>query len=177
MYLDLYAETLKYGVLPLVGIVGLTVLIGLAAGHALKLKTREVVLLSLAFSAIGAVTGLFMGGSRDSVVGTVVPAFLTVVSGLATYQFAARGRTYESWRTILPVAIACMFLAAVAGATFGASMRKQQEQAQRRYAEWLLRYERVTLPVEADQFRQKSGLPMPPGPAQNCLYPGQGQAR
>jgi hypothetical protein len=112
-----------------------------------------------------------MGGSRDSVVGTIVPAFLTVVSGLATYQFAARGWTYEGWRSILPVGIACMFLAAVAGATFGATMRKQQEEAQRRYAEWLLRYERVSRPVEADKFRKQLGLPMPPGPMPSSPCP------
>ena len=100
-----------------------------------------------------------MGASRDSVVGTIVPAFLTVVSGLAAYQFAAPGKVYETWRKSLPVAIACMFLAAAAGATFGSAMRNQQEEAVRRYEDWKLRYEQVELPIEAEQWRQKLGLP------------------
>jgi len=163
-YLDLFVQMFKYGVAPLVGIELLAVLVGLAVGRVLGLRLRDVALLCLAFGAIGSVTGLFMGASRDSVVGTIVPAFLTVVSGLAAYQFAAKGKTYENWRTALPVALACMFLAAVAGAAFGAGMRKQHEEALRRYDEWLLRYKQVTLPIQAQQLRQQLGLPQSPSP-------------
>jgi hypothetical protein len=38
-------------------------------------------------------------------------------------------------------------------------MRNQQEEAVRRYEEWKLRYEQVELPIEAEQWRQKLGLP------------------
>jgi hypothetical protein len=110
--IGLYLYALKYGVAPLVTIEVISVLIGVTAGLIFKLKPRDVALLCLAFGAIGAITGLFMGASRHSVVGTVVPAFLTLVSGLAAYQFAAKGSVYETWRNSLPVAIACMFLAA-----------------------------------------------------------------
>jgi|SoiMethySBSTD1v2_1073268.scaffolds.fasta_scaffold2528137_1 K+-sensing histidine kinase KdpD len=158
-YFDLYLYALKFGIAPLLSIEIISVLIGLAAGLAFKLSPRQAAILCLAFGAIGAVTGLFMGASRDSVVGTIVPAFLTVVSGLAAYQFAAPGKVYETWRKSLPVAIACMFLAAAAGATFGSAMRNQQEEAVRRYEEWKLRYEQVELPIEAEQWRQKLGLP------------------
>ena len=85
------------------------------------------------------------------------------MSGLAAYQFAAPGKTYENWRTSLPVAIACMFLAAAAGAIFGAGLRQQREESLRRYEEWHLRYEKVTLPIEEEQMRQKLGLPRPSG--------------
>lgn len=166
-YLDLYLKALKYGIAPLISIAILSILIGVVAGWVFRLKLRDVALLCLAFGTIGAATGLFMGASRDSAVGAIVPAFLTVVSGLAAYQFSARGKTYEAWRTSLPVGIACMFLAAAAGAMFGAGLRDQHEEAVRRYEEWRLRYERLTIPLQTEQLRQEHGLPRPSGPATN----------
>lgn len=161
-YFDLYLQALKYGIAPLVTINILSVLLGVAAGWAFGLRVRDVALLCLAFGAIGAATGLFMGASRDSAVGAIVPAFLTVVSGLAAYQFSARGKVYEAWRTSLPVGIACMFLAAAAGATFGAGMRKQHLDGVHLYEEWRYRYENLEIPLLTEQLRQKHHLPPHP---------------
>jgi hypothetical protein len=48
-------------------------------------------LAKLAFSALGFVTGDIMGNSRDSAVGDVLPAVLTLVAGVSIYVIGTKG--------------------------------------------------------------------------------------
>lgn len=163
-YLGYIKSSLLFGLVPFV----MTMLAGVAlacgAGVLLRKSVREVAPVALAFCSVGATTGLFMGASRDGVVGAVVPAFLTFVSGLAIHQFAKRDETFEKWRYSIPLATAGMFAAAVMSAAFGAAMREHVHQNEERQAEQRLRFEKVQLPLELAKLRKQLGLsPEAPG--------------
>lgn len=158
-YFGLFVSSLIYGLVPFLITASVAALISTAAAWAVGSGWRQTLPLSAAFASVGATTGLFMGASRDSVVGAIVPAFLTVVSGLAVHQFAKRGDISERWRTAIPFGIVAMFTGAVAAASFGAAMRHQSEVQAQKYEEYRLRFERVTLPLELAKVRKDAGLP------------------
>ncbi|MFG1347028.1 hypothetical protein V5F59_19225 [Xanthobacter autotrophicus DSM 431] len=158
-YLQYIKASLLFGFVPFFLTATGGVVLACAAGLLLRRAARDVAPVAFAFAAVGATTGLFMGASRDSVVGAVVPAFLTFVSGLAVYQFAKHDDTFEKWRFAIPLATAGMFAAAVSAAAFGAAMRKHAEQVAEDSARQRLRFEKVELPLELANLRKQLGLP------------------
>lgn len=158
-YLQYIKSSILFGLFPFVLTALSGVVIACAAAFLVRKSVRDVAPVAIAFSSVGATTGLFMGASRDSVVGAVVPAFLTFVSGLAVYQFAKRDETFEKWRYAIPLATAGMFAAAVMSAAFGAAMRQHVHQAEEREARQRLRFEKVELPLELANLRKQLGLP------------------
>ncbi|MXN46951.1 hypothetical protein GR138_17290 [Shinella kummerowiae] len=60
----------------------------------------------------------------------------------------------------IPAGILALTLASGGGAFFGSSMRAVAEENDRNYQEWLLAYEKVELPLNADLLRKKAGLPL-----------------
>ncbi|MEP9351016.1 hypothetical protein [Xanthobacter sp. KR7-225] len=175
-YFNVYKTALLYGLAPFLVSVGLAVGLAVLIGRLLRLGLTALVPVSLAFSAIGAATGYFMGASRDSAVAAVAPAILTFVSGVVAYQFAKRGETFEPLRKLLPLAVSAMFLAAVVSASLAAAGRQGSELYARYMDEFyknqvlnnevlrkerLLRFEKVTLPIELERSRRALGLPAP----------------
>lgn len=175
-YLNIYKVALLYGLAPFLVSIGVAVGLAILIGRLLRFSLTTLVPVSLAFSAIGAATGYFMGASRDSAVAAVAPAILTFVSGVVAYQFAKRGETLEPLRKVLPLAINSMFLASVVSASLASAGRQGAELYTRYMDEFyknqtlnnevlrkerLLRFEKVTLPIELEQSKRALGSPDP----------------
>jgi hypothetical protein len=121
------------------------------------IRPADALLYGLSFGGIGIVVGLMVGLSRDSVVGAVIPALLTFLSGFTVYQF---GKTsYQRWRPVLPVALFCLMLGTICAAVFGASERNSFVEHTRRYDEWRIQYEKIEIPMRARLLEKQLGLP------------------
>jgi hypothetical protein len=77
-----------------------------------------------AFSVLGFVTGKVMGNSREAAVGTIVPAVLTLLGGIAIYVIGAKGTRVQG-----PVSamVLCFAVCLFAGSHFGAQLRYEYE--------------------------------------------------
>jgi hypothetical protein len=96
---------------------------------------------------MGGVAGFSAGLSRVPVVGTVIPAMLTLVSGFLGYLF---GKEHlKEWRLVIPFCILIFTFNSLIGLFIGSQMRGKSEDYERQYNEWLLHYEKVDL--EADK--------------------------
>lgn len=60
----------------------------------------------------------------------------------------------------IPAGILALTLASGGGAFFGSSMRAVAEESDRKYQEWLIAYEKIQIPLNADILRRKAGLPL-----------------
>lgn len=60
----------------------------------------------------------------------------------------------------IPAGILALTLASGGGAFFGSSMRAVAEESDRKYQEWLIAYEKIEIPLNADILRKKAGLPL-----------------
>lgn len=157
LYLQHFETALAYGLMPFLIIQIVSIIILILISIVFKIDRRNLFFIGISFSALGAGIGLFMGTARESVVGLVVPALLTFISAFAVYQFDKK--TDPDLRNALPVAIALLVLGTVCGAMFGAALRKENVEEERKYAEWRLRFENVELPLELEQLRRELGLP------------------
>ena len=172
--LTIYYRAFVYGILPFIISIGLGVGFSVLARRLLQKQPPAAISLSLAFAAVGAATGYFMGSSRESAVASVTPALLTFISGVVAYQFAKQGETFEPFRQQLPLAIVSMFAAAVFAAAIAGSGRQSSEIFDR-YADeyfknevrnnemawkkYFLRFERVELPLELARLKRDLNLP------------------
>jgi hypothetical protein len=110
-------------------------------------SVRMTLPLILAFGFMGGVAGFSAGLSRVPVVGTVIPAMLTLVSGFLGYLF---GKEHlKEWRLVIPFCILIFTFNSLIGLFIGSQMRGKSEDYERQYNEWLLHYEKVDL--EADK--------------------------
>jgi hypothetical protein len=151
-----FLAVIFYGIIPFAVFSALNFLIASLFARRYQIDLADARLLGLSFGAIGIAAGLFVGASRESVVGTVVPALLTFMSGFAVYQFGKE--SYERWRPALPVALVCLVIGAICAATFGASQRNHYIESQRRYEEWKMQYEKLELPLRVRQLEKQLGL-------------------
>lgn len=69
--------------------------------------------------------GVFIGASRDPVVGAALPALITFISGLMAYLFSKD--EMSQWRPTIPIAILALVAAASAGGFFGGAARNIAE--------------------------------------------------
>lgn len=162
-------DALTYGVGPFLLIVSICLIIAAPFSIGGKFKLPPLMILAFSFSSLGTGIGLFIGGSRDSVVSTVVPALLTFISAFTVYQFEKSER--PEFRNVLPIALAMLVLSTVFGASFAASLRGEYVQAERRYEEWRLNYETVELPLRLAQLRRDLGLAAEPAPEKPATSP------
>ena len=132
---------------------------GLAAvgAAALRVQTAQPVHGSLslivAFAAVGVTSGVAAGNSRDPVVGAVLPAMLTLVSGLFVYMFSKDG--LAQWRPVIPFCVAVVAIGGLVGLSLGSTLRSQFDNFEREYAKALLRYERVELEAQKAEYLAK----------------------
>jgi hypothetical protein len=89
---------------------------------------RKVILLFFipifAFSLLGFVTGQIMGDSRQSVVGTVIPATLTLLGGVAAFIVGSKGLRTQ---LLISGMMSCFTFSLLVGAIFGTRLRIEFE--------------------------------------------------
>lgn len=105
----------------------ISAVVGLIAMRILPHRHAGVWLLFVAvfaFSILGFVTGELLGDSREAAVGTVVPAVLTLLGGVAAYVVSEKG--LESQPAIFAILI-CFPLALYVGSLFGIGLRAEYE--------------------------------------------------
>lgn len=107
---------------------------------------RTTLPIIIAFGFVGGVAGFSAGLSRVPVVGTVIPAMLTLISGVFGYMFSKE--SMRSWRTVIQFCIAVLAINCFIGLFIGSQMRGKSEEYDKKYNEWLLHYERVELEAE-----------------------------
>lgn len=151
-----FKATLYYGIVPVAVFSILNFLVAWLIAHFGSIAKREACIYGLSFGAIGIAVGLLTGLSRESVVGAVVPALLTFLSGFAVYEFGKS--SYQELRPVLPIALVCLILGTICAAVFGASERNSYNQRVHRYEEWRLNYEKVELPIRREQLEQQLKL-------------------
>ena len=79
-----------------------------------------------AFAMLGFVTGQIMAQSREPAVGTVVPAVLTLVGGVAVYVIGLKGVEAQINVSIM---IFCFAFTLLVGSLFGAELRVKYDDA------------------------------------------------
>ena len=129
--------------------VGATILI-LFTGFISKPTVKGWPLLIFAFSLLGGVIGIFVGMSQTPVIGTVLHAVLTFITGLLAYLFSKE--SLIEWRPVIPVCIVALLITSLFGSFMGSQVRLDFEQSAKSYERWLLHYEKVGLPVAKEGY-------------------------
>ena len=111
---------------------------------------KGTVAFMIAFAALGVTTGFVTGNSREPTVDAMLPAFLTLVSGLLTYVFTKEG--LREWRPIIPSCVSVVVVGGLVGLALGASTRKAHDDFNRDYAKYLLHYQYVELELEKARY-------------------------
>lgn len=160
------------------GLVPVAAVTLLLLGLALPIYGRrsDVLPFVATFAVLGSGLGLLLGSSREPAVQVFLPALITLISGLLVSLFpksdvvlavgerAGTGRAaHEAVARVVMASLGALLLASVMGAFWGGSIRTAAAESDRRYAEWLTRYETVVLPMELIGWRGRLGLP-PDGP-------------
>ena len=81
-------------------------------------------LVILTFSLLGFVTGEIMGQSRESAVGAVLPAVLTLLGGVAIYLIGSKGVQTQA---MVASMVFCFAIALLMGTVYGARLRVEFE--------------------------------------------------
>jgi hypothetical protein len=79
-----------------------------------------------AFSMLGFVTGELLGDSRDSAVGSVVPAVLTLLGGVVAYIISSKGVRSQ---TAVSASLICFVFCFLTGSLFGIRLRVEYEES------------------------------------------------
>lgn len=120
-----FKNALLLGLLPII----LATLLAISFLWAVKSKIELIkgsYSIVISFTALGAMLGVFIGASREPVVGAALPALITLISGLMVYLFSKKEMT--KWRGTIPIAIAALVMAASAGGFYGGAARNITEQ-------------------------------------------------
>ena len=107
-------------------------------------------LLIVSFCLLGGVIGIFVGNSLTPVIGTVLPAVLTFITGLLAYLFGKDN--LEEWRPVIPNCIISLLLSVLIGSFMGAQIRLDYEESEKEYERWILHYKNVSLPVAKEGY-------------------------
>jgi hypothetical protein len=95
-------------------------------------------------------SGIFVGASQTPVIGTVLPAVLTFITGLLAYLFSKENLV--DWRPVIPNCIVALLLTVLFGAFMGSQIRLDYEETEKGYERWLLHYEKIGLPVAKEGY-------------------------
>lgn len=93
------------------------------------------------FTALGGMVGIATGASLTPVVGTVLPAFLTFVSGVLVYLFGRE--SLSEWRHAIPFCLIGLLLASLYMSFVGTGIRADTEAFQRDYDVWLIKHKNI----------------------------------
>ena len=108
------------------------------------------------FAVLGGVLGVATGASRTSTVGSMLPAFLTLITLLLGYWFGKE--SVSKYRPVIPYCMLVLVATAYFGLFAGASIRAKHEDFERKYQKHLLHYQYVDLEVE--KARQLKAIEM-----------------
>lgn len=117
-----------------------------------KEQRIELFLVVLAFSILGMVTGYLTGFSRESAVGAVLPAVLSLMGGLMIFLV---GKSKES-RAIVSISMIVFSFTLLLGTGWGAVMRSTAEEFKK--SEAYLKKQSF-IESEVNEFRKKLDLP------------------
>lgn len=109
-------EALGYGLLPIATVAIVTY--GLSYAF---LRRRFDALTISAFAAVGCFLGIFIGGSREPVVGPVLPAIIAFIGTLVAYYFSKEKEVFD--RRLMPPTILVLVVSASIGSSFAAELR------------------------------------------------------
>jgi hypothetical protein len=121
---------------------GFSILCSVFSNHSLRVTFPIVA----AFGLLGGITGYSVGASRVPVLGLVLPAMLTLCSAVLGYLFSKE--QLKTWRLVIPFCIIVLSINSYIGLFIGSEMRGKFEEYDKKYAEWLLYYEKVELEKE-----------------------------
>jgi len=104
----------------------------------------------IAFTVLGLVVGFASGHSREAAIGAVLPALLTLISGVLTYTLSKEGLAQH--RAILPHCITILCFASIVGLSLGGTVRGRFVAYERLLAERQSRLEKVTYECEKARY-------------------------
>jgi hypothetical protein len=113
----------------------------------------------IAFALFGAVIGYCVGASRESAVGTVIPAVLTVLTVLSGYAFTKEG--LKDQRPLIPYLLLAWMLMSLFWLIIGSIHRFDYDRWVERNQKSLLQFERVDLELQKALAFKNAGLPAP----------------
>jgi hypothetical protein len=97
------------------------VTLGLRVRASHRQDLGAVFLAVLSFSTLGFVTGSLIGDSQTSVVGSVLPAVLTLLGGVAVYVIGSKGVEPQA---VVSGLVLCFAFTLFAGSLFGLQLRE-----------------------------------------------------
>ena len=86
-----------------------------------------------------------MGASRVGVVGAILPAVVTLVSGYLAYMFTRD--SHLVYRHIVPACIIALIFSASSGAFYGASIRNLDRENNRKWEKHLIEFKEIQIPL------------------------------
>jgi len=170
MSLDVYFYIARNTILPIaLSVTLITIPLVLLYCFVPPKPPRQFAIFILVFGLLGAVIGVLTGSSRESVVGSVLPAILTLITAFLTFSFTSEG--LKPVRTVIPYCLFALLLNTVYWVYIGSKIRTDAETSpyyvQRAHNE--LRFERIDLELEKAQKFKAAGLPLPSSSAVNPI--------
>lgn len=153
LFFDLWIA-FKVGFLPVaVAVTLVTLPVYLLARFISKLNAHGQLIFLMAFGSLGALLGYSAGASKQSIIGTVLPTLLTLITLMLGYIFSKE--TLPHLQPIIPYCLLVLILNSFFCLILGGRVKRQNEEFEREYNRRLLWYERVELEVEkAKQLRE-----------------------
>ena len=140
-------NALYFGLFPVAGAIAfVTIPIALWVALVARLKIRGQYVFLAAFGALGGLLGYSAGASQQSIIGTVLPTLLTLITLLLTYVFSKESATEH--QAIIPYCLFVLVTSAFFCLFLGGQVKLQNETFVRDYNRRLLYYEKVELEVE-----------------------------
>ena len=137
----------KVGLLPIgMAIFMATLPIYLLAKFVSKAKVSGQFVFLLAFGSLGGLLGYSAGASQQSIIGTVLPTLLTLITLLLGYIFSKD--TLPHLKQVIPFCLVALILNAFFCLFLGGRVKRANNDFEREYNKRLLYYERVELEVE-----------------------------
>ncbi len=119
-----------------------------------KAKNEQVFFL-LGFAYLGGMLGITTGSSETPVLGTLLPALLTFITGLLAYLFNHE-KTAE-FKPLIPLSLICLMVSSVFSVFVGTTIRSQAIEYDRDYEEWLLK-EKSSIKLNELLIKKEAGL-------------------
>lgn len=117
-------------------VVGLAVAVIILYCLLVKTRSKEAYGIIATFVSIGALLGITAGASKTPVIGTFLPALITLIAAVIGYLFTRDGLV--RWRPLIPFCVMGMMVASVVNMFVGTSINELSRSYERQYDVWLL---------------------------------------
>ncbi len=147
MSFDDIQNVLRFGLLPVAVAIAIVLLpVSLWVFVVAKLRVKGQYAFLAAFGALGGLLGYSAGASQQSIIGTVLPTLLTMITLLLTYVFSKESNNKH--QPLIPYCLLILVTSAFFCLFVGGQVKLQNEAFLREYNQRLLYYEKVELEVE-----------------------------